>query len=159
MNYLSSAEYEFGLTYRNYHSAYFEDCRNNYQGNKNLYAMYLPSICTIMTNIRPTTSFSISTTAWMNTDLSYIFTLYRTAHFIVRYQFSAYNGGYYAYLMTRLVVDSVKKQTVAITGNTYFVGNSGMWQGVLTSGSHNITVQLKSGNTYTQYIDGYDKYA
>ena len=41
MDYQSDAEYEFGLTYCNYYNSYFEDCRSNYQGNKNLYAMYV----------------------------------------------------------------------------------------------------------------------
>ena len=153
MNYPNTAEYEFGLTYATPHTTYFEDCRNNYQGNKNLYAMYLPQRCRVLAYIRPTNSHSISTTAWRNTDLSYTFTLSRTEHLIVRYQLSADLGGKTTYLMTRLVVDSVKKQTAAITGNTYYVGNSGMWQGALTSGKHTITVQLRSGNTFTHYVD------
>ena len=41
MNYQYNAEYEFGLTYRNTYSSYFEDCHNNYQGNKDLCAMYV----------------------------------------------------------------------------------------------------------------------
>ena len=44
MEYLNDAEYEFGVSYRNAGSSCsFEDYRDNYQGNKNLYAMYLPS--------------------------------------------------------------------------------------------------------------------
>ena len=39
MKYQSYAEYEFGVTYRNAYNSYFEDCQENYQGNKNLYAM------------------------------------------------------------------------------------------------------------------------
>ena len=144
-------ENEFGVTYRNYYNSYFEDCRNNYQGNKNLYAMYLPSACRVLANLRPTSSLSLSSTSWRTTDLSYTFTLYRTEHIIVRYQFSAYSSSTYKF--TRLVIDSVPQQhTAAVSGNTYYAGNSGMWQGVLSSGRHTISVQHRAGRTYTQYI-------
>ena len=160
MNYLTYADYEFGLTYRNYYKSYFEDCRNSYQGNKNLYAMYLPQACRIMTNMqRITFPYNISTTSWINTDLSYSFTLYQTTHMIVRYQYIS--RVYYTSLITRLSIDdTVHQQTAAVTGNTYNIGQSGMWQGVLSSGMHNITVQIKSGNgttnrhyVYTQAMD------
>jgi len=148
MGYLPFAEYEFGLTYRTRYSSYFEDCQNNYQGNKNLYAMYLPSSCSVMATFRPTSSLSISS-SWKNTDLSYIFTLYQTEHIIVRYQYSS--RGYNTYLITRLSIDIIRQKTAAITGNTYYTGNSGMWQGPLSSGIHNITVQIRSGISYTHY--------
>ena len=61
MEYQYDAEYEFGITYRNYYNSYFEDCQENYQGNKNLYAMYLPSTCSSLSTLRPTSSLSIST--------------------------------------------------------------------------------------------------
>ena len=148
MEYLPFAEYEFGLTYRNAYSSYFEDCQNNYQGNKNLYAMYLPSSCSVMVTFRPTSSFLISS-SWKNTDLSYIFTLYQTEHIIVRYQFSS--RGYNTFLITRLSIDTIRQQTAAINGNTYYTGNSGMWQGPLSSGRHNITVQIRSGTSFWHY--------
>jgi len=148
LNYLRYAEYEFGVTHRNVHNFYFEDCRNNYQGNKNLYAMYLPSSCSVMVTFRPTSSFLISS-SWKNTDLSYIFTLYQTEHIIVRYQFSS--RGYNTFLITRLSIDTIRQQTAAITGNTYYTGNSGMWQGPLSSGRHNITVQIRSGTSFWHY--------
>jgi len=91
----------------------------------------------------------------MNTDLSYTFTLYQTEHIIVRYQFSAYNHAI-TYAFTRLYIDSVKQQTYSISGNAYFAGNSGMWQGILLSGKHSIIVQLRSGRTYTQTVSGSD---
>ena len=160
MKSLLPAEYEFGLTYRNDYKTYFEDCRNDYRGNKNLYAMYLPSSCSILTTIRPTTNLRISTTSWMNTDLSYSFTLYQTEHIIVRYQLtSGYNSYYTRSLKTRLIIDTVRRHTAAISGNNY-IGNSGMWQGALSSGRHNITLQIKSSYApYTQYlINNNDKY-
>ena len=154
MEYQNDAEYEFGITYRNYYSANFEDCRNNYQGNKNLYAMYLPSTCYRMVNLRPSSGLSLSTTAWKTTDLSYSFTLYRSEHIIVRYQYSA--AGRSTYTITRLVIDSAPvKHTAAIIGNTIYAGNSGMWQGVLPSGKHTIAVEHRSGGTYTHYPQDY----
>ena len=85
MDYERDAEYEFGVTYRNAYNTYFEDCQANYQGNKNLYAMYLPSNCRKWVNLRPTSSLSISSTSWRTTDLSYTFTLSRDEHMFVRY--------------------------------------------------------------------------
>ena len=154
MKSLSLAEYEFGLTYRNDYNTYFEDCRNDYRGNKNLYAMYLPSSCSILTTIRPTTDLRISTTSWMNTDLLYSFTLHQTDHIIVRYQ---YTSNFISYstrsLTTRLSIDNtVRQHTAAVSGN-YYIGNSGMWQGALSSGRHTITLQLKSSYTYTHNLN------
>ena len=152
MDYQQDAEYEFGVTYRNYYSSYFEDCQENYQGNKNLYAMYLPSTCRKLVTLRPTSSLSLSTTAWKVTDLSYTFSLYRDEHIFVRYQYSAYISNTYAF--TRLVIDSVPmKHTASAIGNEYYHGNSGMWQGVLSSGRHTIAVQQRSGRTYSSQID------
>ena len=105
MEYENDAEYEFGVTYCNAGSAYFEDCQENYQSNKNLYAMYLPSTCRSLVNLRPTSSLSLSTTSWRLTDLSYTFTLTRDEHVFVRYQYGATVSN--TYIWTRLVVDSV----------------------------------------------------
>ena len=135
MKYLDDAEYDFGLTYFNDYPSYFEDCRNNYQSNKNLYAMYLPTTCSILATIEPTTSLRISNTNWMNTDLSYTFTLHRAEHIIVRYHYS--NDGDNTHTFTRLYIDSVQQQTYCITGNTALAGNSGLWQGALSSGKNN----------------------
>ena len=44
MDFQNNALYEFGLTCRNLYNSYFEDCHNNYQGNKNLYY-----ICNVFT--------------------------------------------------------------------------------------------------------------
>ena len=56
------------------------------------------------------------------------------------------------------MIDSVPvKHTASITGNEYYAGNSGMWQGILSSGSHIISVEHRSGTTYTHYSgSGYD---
>ena len=151
MTYQYDAEYEFGVTYLNYYGVtYYEDCQDNYQGNKNLYAMYLPTTCRRLANIRPTTSLSLSSTSWKPTDLSYSFTLSRDSHIIVRYQYIS--EGTRSYTITRLEIDSVPvKHTASATGYEYFAGNSGMWQGVLFRGSHTIAVEHRSSSTYTHY--------
>ena len=86
MAYQKKANYEFGLTYVNLYSCDFEDCHDNYQGNKNLYAMYLPSACREIANIWSENSLFLSTTGWKSTDLNYTFTLSYVEHIIVRYQ-------------------------------------------------------------------------
>ena len=156
MEYQNDAEYEFGVTYRNAFNSYFEDCQDNYQGNKNLYAMYLPYTCGRLVNLRPNSSLSLSSSNWNTTDLSYTFTLSQDGHIIVRYQYSA--EGYQSYTFTRLVIDSVPiKHTASVTGRENYAGNSGMWQGVLSSGTHTIAVEHKSSSTYTHYTgNGYD---
>ena len=144
----NSADYEFGLTYLNYYNSYFEDCRNNYQGSKNLYAMYLPKGCKKLINVKPKGPLSLSITGWVTTDLKYSFTLSQTEHVISTVPLVAI----LIIIVTRLLIDLVPvRHTAAITGNTYFAGNSGMWQGVINSGNHTITVQHRSGTTYTHY--------
>ena len=153
MDFQNKAEYEFGLTYRNLHNSYFEDCRNNYQGNKNIYAMYLPSSCRKLASIQRKGVSSLSTTGWQTINLNHTFTLSKIEHIIVRYQNSAF--GHNTYTINRLLIDSVPvKHTASITGNTNFAGNSGMWQGVLSSGRHTIAVQHRRGNTYANNDSG-----
>ena len=51
------------------------------------------------------------------------------------------------------------KHTASIAYDNRMVGNSGMWQGVLSSGTHTITVEHRSGRTYTHYpASGYSTY-
>ena len=45
----------------------------------------------------------------------------------------------------RLSIDSVaQKHTVSLTGNTYYTGNFGLWQGSLNSGAHKIDLDYRS---------------
>ena len=49
------------------------------------------------------------------------------------------------------------KHTASIIGNDYYHGNSGLWQGVFSSGrSHTIAIEQKSGTTYTSNIDEFN---
>ena len=51
------------------------------------------------------------------------------------------------------MIDSVPiKHTASITGTNYYHGNSGMWQGILSSGRHTIAVQHRGGRTYTHSV-------
>ena len=160
MKYLPDGDYHFGLTYRNRYSSYFEDCRNSYTNNKNLYAMTLPSSrCSVVANVEPTSFLYLSPSSWINTDLSYKFTLSQTNHVIVRYQISG--PGRSTYTVTRLSINSVPQpHTASIRGSKAYSGNSGFWQGVLSSGTYTITVQHRSGGTYYHYVAGpsYEEY-
>ena len=152
----SDGEYEFGVSYVNSYDTYFVDCQDNYQGNKNLYAMYLPPTCHIITTLQPTNPLSLSSTSWNATDLSYSFTTDQDWHIIVRYQYSA--KGSHRYTITRLAIDSVPiKHTASITGYDYYSGHSKMWQGVLSGGRHTIAVEHRSDHTYTHYA-GSERY-
>ena len=149
---LSSSDYYFGLTYMNSHQSYFEDCRNNYHGNQNLYVMTLPSRCRVIINHSPTTSFSFHTTGWQETDLYHSFSLGQSSHIIIRYQFSA--PGHNTYTITRISIDGIpQKHTASISGETEYAASSGMWQGYLLNGLHNVTVEHRSGTTYTLYTN------
>ena len=53
------AAYEFGVTYCNNYYSYFEDCQDNYQDNKNLYAMYVFALYMQWTGLFKAYCFSI----------------------------------------------------------------------------------------------------
>ena len=109
--------------------------------------MYLPSSCRKLVSIQRRGVSSLSTTGWQTINLNHTFTLSKIEHIFVRYLNSAF--GRNTYTINRLLIDSVPvKHTASITGNTDFAGNSGMWQGVLSSGRHTIAVQHRSGSTY-----------
>ena len=160
---LRPGDYQFGVTYRNYGSnsnSYYEDCRNNYTNSQNLYVMVLPSTATCrIRNLEPSNSMYVSTTnTWLDTDLSYNIYLSRSSHVIIRYQFSTSGGN--SYHITRLLISSkVQQHTTSITGSySNYAGNSGLWQGVLSSGYHHATLQYKTGrNTYHHYPYSYSR--
>ena len=95
---------------------------------------YLPSSCRKIPNVRVSSPLSlIPTTGWQTTDINKTFTLSQTEHIIVRYQYVAKECN--TYTVNCLLIDSVPvKHTASTTGNTYYTGNSGMCQGVLSSG-------------------------
>ena len=149
----NSGKYYFGVSYWNNYHSYFEDCRNNYEGNTNLFTMRLPSRCTTLAHVRPTSTSSLSSGAWRDTDLSYSVNFgHSFQHVIIRYQLSG--NGRSTYTKTRLVINSsVQKHTMSMTGNSRYSSNAGMWQGALPSGSHVIKVQVYCGSTYYRYVN------
>ena len=160
MKYHYDGEYHFGLTYRNSYSSYFEDCRNSYKDNKNIFATTLPSRCSMLCNDEPTTTWYYSASSWRNTDLSCTFSLSQDSHLLIRYQFST--PGRSTYTITSLVFNNVlQPHTTSVRGAKSYSGNTGFWQGVLSSGTYTITVQVKSGSSYYHYVAGssYEEYA
>jgi len=159
MQYMNDGEYHFGITYRNSYSSYFEDCQYSYYNNKNIFATTLPSRCYILCNIEPTSSWYVSTSSWQNTDLSYTTSLSQDTHLLIRYQFS---GPVYSYTMTRLAFNGVvQPHTTSVRGSNSYAGNTGFWQGLVSSGRYQITVQYRANtNSYYHYVTGssYEQY-
>jgi len=93
----------FGLTYHTPYSSQFTDCLHKCNGNTNIFAIYLPSGCSVV-NILPTTSLLYSTT-WTDTDLKYTLTISGSSHVIVRYQFT--KAAHQTYTIARLTINSV----------------------------------------------------
>ena len=146
---LNAGLHYFGATYRTATSNNFTDCTYNYNGNTNLFAVYLPSCCAIK-NIFPQTAFKLSLSSytyhWQNTDLTYKLSLSRVYHVFIRYQFSKL--GRSTYTIARLVINSVvQPHTVSVRGNgdNTYAGLSGFWQGSLSAGTYQITVQHRGG--------------
>ena len=138
----------FGLTYRTPFLNLFTDCANNHNDNTNVFAIYLPSHCSVR-SVFPQTSLSLST-SWQNTDLTYKLKLSRLSHVFIRYQFSKYGDN--TYTITRLVINSViQPHTMSIRGDSgnAYSGLFGFWQDLLTAGSHQITVQHRGGTSFS----------
>ena len=116
---LKAGLHYLGVTYRTGTFNNFTDCTYNYNGNKNLFAVYLPSSCSII-NVFPQTTLSL-TTSWQNTDLTYTLSLSQVYHVFIRYQFTKL--GRSTYMIARLVINSVvQPHTMSIRGNS---GNQG----------------------------------
>ena len=134
----------------------FIDCKEKYINNKNLYAMMLPPSCRAY-SIQPKTKLSLSNSnRWGSTDVIYSFTLPKLSHVIILYQYNGFGGD--SYVVMRLSIDSVvQKHTVSTSGDTTFVGNFGLWQGSLVSGTHKVTLDyrspVKTDNTVTSELE------
>ena len=104
----------------------------------------LPPSCRA-TVINPKTSFSLSNSdVWASTDVVHSFTLSKQHHVIIMYQYSGYGNN--GYIVMRLSINSVAQpHTVSLTGNTtYYVGNFGLWQGSLRSGTYKVALEYRS---------------
>ena len=147
---LNKGLHYFGVIYRTYTSNSFTDCTYNYNGNTNLFAVYLPSRCSV-TNVFPQTTLSLYT-SWQNTDLTYKLSFTRLYHVFIRYQFSIEGGN--TYTLARLVINSaVQPHTMSIRGNSgnIYAGLFGFWQGSLSAGTYQITVQHRGGASVSHY--------
>ena len=153
---LNTGLHYLGVTYRTATSNNFTDCTYNYNGNTNLYAVYLPSSCSIR-NVFPQTTLSLAS-SWRNTDLSFKLSLSRVHHVFIRYQFSKL--GRNTFTIARLVINSViQPHTTSIRGDSgnAYAGLFGFWQGSLSAGTYQITVQHRGGagtshNTNLDYL-------
>ena len=140
---LYAGPHYFGIQYRTYIGLSFTDCKEKYINNKNLYAMMLPPSCKAY-SIQPKGTFSLrNTNRWASTDVKYSFTLAKRSHIIIMYQYSGFAGN--SHVVMRLSIDSIaQKHTVSLSGDTYYAGNFGLWQGALNSGAHKITLDYRS---------------
>jgi len=154
--------YYFNIQYRTPTSLSFTDCTQKYKNNQNLYAMMLPSSCTVAT-VQPKTKFSLSNSnRWASTDVIYSFTLSKQSYVIIMYQYAGSSGN--SHVVMRLSIDSVaQKHTVSLTGDTAYAGNFGLWQGSLTSGAHKVTLDYRSPvattNTISPNLDWKQSYS
>ena len=149
---LGTGLHYFGVTYRAQTSNTFTDCTYSYNGNTNLFVVYLPSRCSVA-SVFPDSTLSYYT-SWTDTDLTYKLSLSRMYHVFIRYQFSKL--GHQTYTIARLVINSViQPHTMSIRGNSgnNLAGLSGFWQGSLSAGSYQITVQHRGGKSGTHYTN------
>jgi len=138
----------FGLTYRTPSVYQFVDCINDYIDNTNVFAVYLPSRCSVI-NILPTTSLSYSTT-WTDTDLKYTLTISGLRHVIVRYQFTKYT--HHTHSIAHLTINSVPQpHTSSIRGTSGVIaaGLFGLWQGSLSTDTYRFTIEHRGGSSGT----------
>ena len=135
----------FNVLYRSPTTFSFTDCQYDYKDNKNLYAMMLPPSCKVVT-INPRTNITTSSTrSWTKTDLQYSLVLSKLSHVIIMYQYSGYGPNNDYVIVTRIKLNSaILKHTVYHSGNSYYYGNFGLWQGSLNSGTHTILVEYRN---------------
>jgi len=133
----------FSIQYRTSSGLSFTDCKENFKNNNNLYAMMLPSSCSVAT-IQPKGKFSLSNSnRWAPTDVTYSFTLSKLSYVIIMYQYSGFGGD--SHVVMRLSINSVpRKHSISLDGNTAYIGNFALWQGSISSGAHKVTLDYRS---------------
>ena len=105
--------------------------------------MMLPPSCAV-TTVSPEKSIALkNSNTWAPTDVTYAFKLSKQSHVIIMYQFAGFAGN--SHIVMRLSIDSVpQKHTVSLIGNSAYSGNFGLWQGLLKSGAHKITLDYRT---------------
>ena len=133
----------FNIIYRTPADLSFTDYVENYQNNKNLYAMMLPPSYKVVT-VNPKNTFTLNNSnKWALTDVTHFLTLSKDSLVIIMYQYAGYSGN--SHIVMRISIDSVpQKHTVSITGNTAYTGNFGLWQGSLKAGDHKVSLDYRS---------------
>ena len=137
----------FGIQYRTHSGLSFTDCRERYDNNKNLYAMMLSPTCRAIT-VNPKGGHTLpGGNKWSETDVAHTFKLTKNTHVIIMYQYSGYSAN--THIVMRLNINTttspdIKRQTISVTGDTAFVGNFGLWQGVLGSGTYRVVLEFRS---------------
>ena len=140
----------FNIQYRTPPTLTFTDCKESHKNNKNLYAMMLPPSCKVFT-VNPKTSLTLSSNGWTFSDVSHSFTLSKQSHVIIMYQYAGYSGD--SHIVMRLNIDSVpQKHTVSITGNAVFAGNFALWQGLLNTGTHKVSLEYRTPTKTTNKV-------
>ena len=140
-NYRTGIHY-INLFYRTPVKFSFTDCMEKCFDNKNLYAMMLPKSCKAY-KVSPESPFTPSSTnRWAATDVTYSLVLSQQSHVIIMYQYSGHGERYF---LMRLSINSVPlKHTMALSADNAFIGNFGMWQGPLSSGTHKLALEYRT---------------
>ena len=114
--------------------------------------MMLPASCQVVDVVRPATSTSLAhTSSWTSTDVTSSFTLSKQTYVIIMYQYTGVGNN--RFIVMRLSIDKVaQKTTVSLMGNTYYVGNFGLWQGYLGTGSHTVSLEYRSDTSTVNYV-------
>ena len=159
-NYRTGIHY-FNLLYRTPVKFSFTDCNEDTQGlnNKNLYVMMLPVSCKVY-KVSPASIFTPGrTNRWAATDVTYSLVLSKQSHIIVMYQYAGRGGGTApnSHFVTRLSINSVPlKHTATHSADTTYVGNFGMWQGPLSTGTHKLTLEYRTPKAGTNHPEPTD---
>jgi len=104
----------------------------------------LPTSCKVF-KVSPESSFNpFTNNRWAATDVTYSLVLFKQSHFIIMYQYAGYGDGT-ALCSYFVSVDHVPlKHTATHSANTTYVGNFGMWQGPLTTGTHKLALEYRT---------------
>ena len=117
----------------------------------------LPPSCKVVT-VNPRTDITIAQRSWTKTDLHYSLVLTKLSHVIIMYQYNGWNShrNHYYFVNRIKINSSIQKHTVYHSGLTAYYGNSGLWQGSLDTGTHNILVEYRNNHKATSKSEAYE---
>ena len=137
--------HQFRLRTKASHDMKTEFCDESF--GQNLAAVVLPQGCKV-DKVCPESCFNLTTgNSWTNVPgMVYSFQISNTTDVIVMYQYSGLS--YDSHTVLRLLFNGVLvPNTPTITGDSKYAGNFNLWYGSLTTGQHELYVQLRSPNT------------